>query len=108
VHSIVTFPLYFLLAAEFVSRNCNIPWQKLQFIHALSHSHTIMQDSNLVRSVAFIVEVFYGTQYHPIPHVEKDSYVIEKGHICNDSTVEINFVPPVFLCGMSGIHWWYE
>jgi hypothetical protein len=23
-------------------------------------------------------EVFYGTQYHPVPPVEKDSYVIEK------------------------------
>jgi hypothetical protein len=43
------------------------------------------------------VEIFYGTQYHRVPPVEKDSYVIEKKHICKDLTVEINFVPPVFL-----------
>jgi hypothetical protein len=31
---------------------------------------------------------FYGTQYHPIPLVENDSYVIKKRPICKDLTVE--------------------
>jgi hypothetical protein len=42
-------------------------------------------------------EVFYGTQYHHVPPVEKDSYVIEKGPICKDPMVEIYSIPPVFL-----------
>jgi hypothetical protein len=40
-------------------------------------------------------EVFYDTQYHPVPPVEKDSYVIKKD-LYVDLTVDINSVPPVF------------
>jgi hypothetical protein len=48
---------------------------------------------------------FYGTQYHPVPPIEKDSYVIEKDLYVR-TTIEINCVPPIF-CGMGGIHRWY-
>jgi hypothetical protein len=40
---------------------------------------------------------FYGTQYHPVPPVEKGLVCNIKGPICKDPTVEINSVPPVFL-----------
>jgi hypothetical protein len=49
------------------------------------------------RRLGFEEEVFYSTQYHPIPPVEKDSYLIKKGLVCKDLIVEINSVPPVFL-----------
>jgi hypothetical protein len=29
----------------------------------------------------FVHEVFNGTQYHPVPPVEKDSYVIKKTYM---------------------------
>jgi hypothetical protein len=55
-------------------------------------------------------EVFYGTQYHPVPPVEKDSYVIEKDLyvriwrlrlICTTSFFSVVWV--VFIGGMSSI-----
>jgi hypothetical protein len=32
----------------------------------------------------------------------------KKRSIGKDPKVEINYVPPIFLCGMSGTHMWYE
>jgi hypothetical protein len=60
----------------------------IRYTHSKMHIHKY--------SRYLFEEIFYGKQYHHVPPIENDSYVIEKD-LYKDPTVEINSKPHIFL-----------